>query len=77
MYARALARIYEDSLLPAVNSRKVESHPDLYDRMEAAGITPDFLRPARPENMSWHGSLFSGVLGIIAVLAVVKYLHEQ
>ena len=77
VYAGALARIYEDSMLPAVNVRKVESHPDLYDRMEAAGITPDFPRPARPENMSWHGSLFSGVLGIIAVLTVLKYLREQ
>lgn len=77
VYAAALARLYEDSLLPVVNSRRTASHPDLYDRMESAGITPDFPRPARPENMAWHGHLFSGALGFTAVLAVLKYLYES
>lgn len=75
VYAGALARLYEDGLLPAVNSRKMASHPDLYDRMEAAGITPDFPRPARPGKMAWHGRIFAGALGFVAMLAVLKYLH--
>ena len=76
VYAGALARIYEDGLLPAVNSRKTASHPDLYDRMEAAGITPDFPRPARPVNMAWHGRIFAGALGFVAMLSILKYLHK-
>ena len=77
VYASALARIHEDGLLPAVSVRKVGSHPDLYDRMEAAGITPDFPRPARPDNMSWHGTLFSVALGIVAMMSILKYLYER
>ena len=28
--------------MPAVLSGKKQSHPDLYDRMLAAGVTPDY-----------------------------------
>jgi Zn-dependent protease with chaperone function len=54
IYARALSRGYEANLVPAVmplRSRKV--HPDLYDRMLAAGVTPDFPRPLPADKQSW------------------------
>ena len=45
--ARGLERAYRMNLTPAVGSRQ-GTHPDLYDRMLAAGVAPDFPRPARP-----------------------------
>lgn len=66
-YARALCKIYEADLVPAVNAGKRASHPDLYDRMIAAGVTPDFPRPAKPEHASFVG-VACLVLLFIAVL---------
>src|SRR5258708_337607 len=45
IYARALAKLYQANETPAVMSRKRMVHPHLYDRLLAAGITPDFPRP--------------------------------
>lgn len=49
-YARALASIYRANAFPAVTSRRGASHPPLYDRMLAAGVEPDFPRPAPPSS---------------------------
>ena len=46
-YARALASLYEWNLMPAVTSVR-QIHPDLYDRMVAAGAPPSWPRPAPP-----------------------------
>jgi Zn-dependent protease with chaperone function len=47
-YARALERIYEASLIPAILPKRRKTHPDLYDRLLASGISPSFSRPALP-----------------------------
>ncbi len=49
-YARGLERLYEVNMIPAVVRRKPRAtgHPELYDRIVAAGVTPDFPRPAPP-----------------------------
>ena len=52
VYARALEKLYRDSQTPAVNVNNRQTHPHLYDRMLAAGITPDFPRPARPKRLT-------------------------
>ena len=44
-YANALCRMHESSLVPAVMRGKGLPHGHLYDRMLAAGATPDFPRP--------------------------------
>lgn len=44
-YARALESIYRVNLIPAVMPGKKQIHPHLYDRLLAAGITPDYPRP--------------------------------
>jgi len=62
-YASALARLYEDSLAPAVNAVARATHPHLYDRMLAAGVTPNFPRPAAPKRMALHGHFFAGLVG--------------
>lgn len=60
-YARALERIYEINLVPAVMPERRRTHPHLYDRMMAAGLEPDYPRPAPP-----GGALLSA-LGTAAV----------
>lgn len=50
-YARALERIYEINLVPAVLGHKLAAHPDLYDRQQAAGYTPTYARPERPSRL--------------------------
>ena len=58
-YARALEKLYEANLFPAVHGRK--SHPDLYSRMEAAGVTPSFPKPPAPSPWRGFPSLLLGL----------------
>ena len=67
-YAKALEHIYRNNLLPAVLPRKAaRTHPDLYDRMLAAGVTPDYPRPAPADDGHWI-QVFTIALSIVAVL---------
>lgn len=47
-YARALAKVYEANVVPAVLNQKTPARAHLYDRLLAAGMTPDCPRPAPP-----------------------------
>ena len=71
LYARALEKLYEKNLLPAVNSKHQRTHPHLYDRMLAAGLTPAYDRPAPPESRTWPGQVYGIILGIIVGIALV------
>ena len=47
--AEALTRLHQENLIPAVLPRGgFKSHPDLYDRLLALGVTPDYERPPVP-----------------------------
>jgi len=70
VYARALEKIYCDSLIPAVNASNAKTHPHLYDRMLAAGIQPDYPRPAKPKRMAELSFLIYLAFGILIVLAL-------
>jgi len=71
-YARGLERIHRVNLLPAViKSGTGQVHPNLYDRMLAAGVTPDYARPAAPGNFGWSGM----VLTITATLTGMYLFH--
>ena len=52
-YARALEKLYRINLIPAVMPARGQIHPHLYDRMLAAGVTPDFPRPKPPGTLHW------------------------
>lgn len=71
-YARALARFYEDNLTPAVLPRRRRTHPDLYDRLLAAGVQPDFPRPARPSSWAVHSVILLFLLGVLIGLTLVR-----
>lgn len=69
-YARALEKLHEDRLLPAAMSGDTQrSHPDLYDRMLAAGVTPEFPKPAPPPSRGGVGYF----LGLVVVFALVGF----
>lgn len=48
VYARALERIHKYNLFPAILAGQNKSHPDLYFRMQKAGVEPDFSKPEPP-----------------------------
>jgi len=70
VYARALARVYEDAALPAVVVGHHRTHPDLFDRMLAAGVAPDYPRPAPAERTAWSGAVWR-VLLVVAIVALL------
>jgi Zn-dependent protease with chaperone function len=71
VYARALERLYQTNQMPAVMPRRSNKiHPDLYDRMLAAGVTPDFPKPAPAKGLSWPSCLVLASLFVLPVLAV-------
>jgi Zn-dependent protease with chaperone function len=71
-YARALLRLYEDGLVPAVLEKKEQKHPDLFDRLLAAGVTPDFPRPAAPSSIVWYGIVFIGALALMIFIFITR-----
>lgn len=71
VYAGALEKIYRENQVPAVNASRLKAHPDLYDRMLGAGVTPDYPRPARPNRTTLIGWLYVLVF-VVATVAVLR-----
>lgn len=80
VYARALEKLYQTNLVPAVLRSKQLSHPDLYDRMVQAGVTPDYARPAPPPRwaslLGFATLLFAAFLGICSYRLVTRTLPD-
>lgn len=72
VYARALEKLYRENLIPAVGTTNRSTHPHLYDRMLAAGITPDYPRPARPKKLSWAGLVTYATMAAIFIAMVLR-----
>ncbi len=70
-YARALERIHRANLMPPVLGKRRAIHPELYDRMVAAGVTPDYPKPRPPSRL---GSSLIGVLSIFVTILAVAAL---
>lgn len=73
-YAQALLRLYEDNLIPAVTARP-GTHPHLYDRLVAAGVTPDFPRPTPAKGTTWYGHMLAVLLALLAMGMVIQYTN--
>jgi Zn-dependent protease with chaperone function len=73
VYARALLRLHEDNLLPAVMGGSSHTHPHLYDRLVAAGTTPDFPRPKPAARSTIYGTICSGALGYTTVQWIISF----
>lgn len=76
IYARALLKLHEFNLLPATLEKKSATHPDLYDRMIAAGVDPGFPRPQPAASLGWGGRLFSILVGPLAIWTVINWLEN-
>lgn len=61
-YASALERLHEHNLVPAVLGKGRKTHPDLYDRMTAAGVTPSYPRPDPPSRRPVYAAVFATLL---------------
>lgn len=72
LYARALEKIHEANLVPAVMRSKRTTHPDLFDRMIQAGLTPAYPRPAPAPR--WPGWIGLAVLFFVAGLGMLAYV---
>lgn len=73
VYARALERLHETNLIPAVlRANRSRSHPDLYDRMIAAGVTPAYPRPQPPAS-SWTVWVMSVLVGAAVGITVARW----
>jgi Zn-dependent protease with chaperone function len=75
-YARALAKLYAENLTPAVTAKSQATHPHLYDRLLAAGVTPDFPRPAAASSVAWHGQLFAGLGGLLFAIYTIRLMQS-
>jgi Zn-dependent protease with chaperone function len=75
-YARALERLHQDCLVPAVMPRQT-THPDLYARLLSAGAQPGYPRPEKPESIAWHGYLLSLLAVILVVVNMMQFFHES
>jgi Zn-dependent protease with chaperone function len=77
-YARALSRLYEANLMPAVMpKRKTRTHPDLYDRLVAVGAPPDYPRPEPANSTSQAGLIYGLALGLLLVPTLNKYIAQH
>jgi Zn-dependent protease with chaperone function len=78
VYARALERLYQTNQMPAVMPRRmVKAHPDLYDRMCAAGITPDFPKPAPPKKLSWTSHLLIAGIAVPIFIYAIRTVQDS
>lgn len=69
VYAGALEQLYRINLMPGVVSRKANQiHPNLYDRMVSAGVTPDWVRPQPPSK--WYKLVIIIELAIAIALSM-------
>jgi Zn-dependent protease with chaperone function len=70
-YARVLERMYEYNRIPVVLGSRSGVHPELYDRLVAAGVPPAYPRPAPPSRLLGIVSLFlSLILSLVAVVGM-------
>jgi Zn-dependent protease with chaperone function len=78
-YARALARLTEVNAMPVVIRNQAGVHPDLYDRLLAAGVTPAYARPQMPSRLRALAAIgaaiaipFGGLIALRSGLSAAK-----
>ncbi len=76
-YAGALAKLYEFNQMPAVMPGKRQIHPHLYDRLLAAGVTPDYPRPAAAVSRTTFAKFLYILLIALVALGVFRHLNAE
>ncbi len=76
LYARALEQLHKDNLIPAVMPRK-GTHPDLYDRLLAADVEPNYPRPSKPSAITPSAIVLSAILGLLIAITFGQHYERQ
>lgn len=71
-YARALERLYRTNQVPAVMPGNQKVHPHLYDRLLAAGLTPEYPRPRAPHKLGWQAMVMYALLIILLATTIAR-----
>jgi len=71
VYARALERLYRVNQVPAVMPGQRQIHPHLYDRLLAAGMTPEYPRPEPPSTLYWTSGMMYAVVAILFFVMLI------
>lgn len=75
IYARMLERLHEWNQIPVVLPKSVgQTHPDTYDRMLAAGITPAYPRPVPAAPHTTVGFAVQLIFGL--ALGIFLVMHK-
>ncbi|MBL9172320.1 MAG: hypothetical protein JNL10_02195 [Verrucomicrobiales bacterium] len=56
-----------------MNVNDHQTHPHLYDRMLAAGVTPDYPRPEKPSRLTLPGWI---CLALLMGTFVLRWVHD-
>jgi Zn-dependent protease with chaperone function len=75
-YARALEHLYRLNLLPVVTGLKCQTHPELYDRMVACGVQPEYPRPPAPSRRRGMAALVVMFLPIPFVMGTFPFVVD-
>jgi len=73
-YARALNRLYEDGLVPAVMEKERSNSSRPVRPSLAVGVTPDYPRPAASASTAWHGTVFLMLMVALLILFVARMI---
>lgn len=63
---RAVERVHELNRMPVVSPRLLSAIPHLYDRLVAAGISPNYVRPKPPSFLVILAAVLAGLLTCVA-----------
>jgi hypothetical protein len=63
--------------MPAVMPTRRTTHPDLYDRLLAAGVEPDFPKPAKPSKISWPATVLSATFGLLIAMTFIRFEEKH
>lgn len=75
-YARALEKLYHHNGFPAVQSAR-GLHSDLYDRLIAVGVTPEYPRPEAPPRRLRTYAVGVAILVFITSITTAKVLSDN
>lgn len=75
IYARSLERIHRANQMPVVlRNSSLKTHPDIYDRMLEAKVTPDYPRPWPPASFAWSGMILTVICTLMAMFLVLQHV---
>jgi Zn-dependent protease with chaperone function len=77
VYAGALEKLYATNMVPVVLGSRRKTHPELFDRMITAGVSPDYARPEPPPRRPLYIGLVVMLIGAtLGILGLGRIAHD-